>query len=378
MYYYLGSKQNYPANYANNNIYNYQPNYPVPVNYNNQINVQTYLDKQKLSLIQDQNSSNTIMCRILSELENLIIFLGYSGKKYFAYYATIPKNYEDIINQIIFQMTIFESSFKNFVKNNPNKEYNFPNNLQFVNIIDIVNNWKHFLEKKIVESNKSCYKESIQYYDEFLNILTNNNLSNNFYKKFKDLGKDSQKLSTSELTRVMNAGSTAICFTNEKYSDIEKEFMKNGDYKVNVVIGGDRKDNKFYNNIDKYDAQFNNLKNKLYDNLNLMLGYLEKYCILNANLQNAIQPNYSNKIKDYFKNSQEIFKKYEFYLDNFYNVYNKINEEFNFELPNNEKKTIVSDINKWKLNITNINIKKELDNAINVIYKDKEPKNYNN
>ena len=108
-------------------------------------------------------------------------------------------------------MTIFESSYKTYIKNNPNKEYNFQNNLQFVNIISIINNWKNFLEFKFKESNQPRYKEYMAYYDEFLNILMNNNLSENFNKKFKDLGKDSPNLSTSELRREMNPNSTAIC-----------------------------------------------------------------------------------------------------------------------------------------------------------------------
>ena len=34
--------------------------------------IQTQINKQKVSLLQDQNASNTITYRILSELENLV------------------------------------------------------------------------------------------------------------------------------------------------------------------------------------------------------------------------------------------------------------------------------------------------------------------
>lgn len=44
----------------------------------------------------------------------------------------------------------------------------------------------------------------------------------------------------------MNVDTIAICFTNEEYSDIEKEPMEKRDYKVYIIIGGNRKDNKFY------------------------------------------------------------------------------------------------------------------------------------
>ena len=129
--------------------------------------------------------------------------------------------------------------------------------------------------------------------------------------------------------------------------------------------------------MDKYDDKFNKLKKELYNNLNFMLSYLENYCILNENLHNAIIPKYSCHINnDNSKRKEDILRKYELYLNNFYNFYNKIFEDYSFQLPKNEKIKIESDINNWKLNITTINIKKELDNAINVICKDKEPKNY--
>ena len=50
------------------------------------------------------------MCRILSELENLVVSLGYKDQKLFDYYASNQHNIEGIINQILLQMTIFESS----------------------------------------------------------------------------------------------------------------------------------------------------------------------------------------------------------------------------------------------------------------------------
>lgn len=51
----------------------------------------------------------------------------------------------------------------------------------------------------------------------------------------------------------MNPGATAVFYTNEIYNDIEKEIVENGDYEVNAILGGERKDNKFYNNMDNYD-----------------------------------------------------------------------------------------------------------------------------
>ena len=265
--------------------------------YSGYYQTQETLNKQKISLLQDQKSSNTIMCRILSELENLVIHFSYPGKRFFGFYATMPNNYQDIINQIILQMKIFDSSYKNFVKTNPGKQYIFPNNLQYVNVIEIVNNWKLYLAQKAKETRQQMYSNVIKYYDEFLNILSNGNLSMSFRNEFENLGNNSRPISENELRRVMNAGSTAVCFMNEEHNDIEQELAKKGDYKVNVELMKDRKDNKFYNSMDKYDEQLNNYKKELFSNLYPMLGYLEKYAILNLNMNKTIQPKYNKFIK---------------------------------------------------------------------------------
>ena len=299
--------------------------YKFPYNYNQYNNnyyqqIQMLSNKQKITQIQDQKSSNTIMCRILSELENLAISLSYPGKKYFGYYATIPGNYQDIINQIIFQMKIFDSSYKNFVKNNPGKQYLFPNNLQYTNIIGIVNDWISYLSREAKTTKHPIFSNVIKYYKEFLNILSNGNLSVPFKNEFENLGKNSPPISQNELKRAMNAGSTAACFMNEEYNEIEQEILKKGDYKVNVILNKDRKENKFYNHMDKYDEQLNNYKKVLYSNLYRMLGYLEKFAILNLNMNKNIIPKYIKYINNNSNNKDEIYSQYLKYLDEFFNI----------------------------------------------------------
>ena len=347
--YYGYKEQNYYQSY--NNSYNYQ--------------MQMLSNKQKITQIQDQKSSNDIMCRVLSELENLAITLSYPGKKYFGYYATIPNNYQDIINQIIFQMKIFDSSYKNFVKNNPGKQYIFPNNLQYTNVTGIVNNWISYLSEKAKTTKQPIFSNVIKYYVEFLNILSNGNLSVSFKNEFENIGKNSPPISQNELRRAMNAGSTAACFMNEEYNEIEQEILKKGDYKVNVILNRDRKENKFYNHMDRYDNQLNNYKKELYSNLYIMLGYLEKYAILNQNMNKAIHPKYNKYIKNNSNNKDEIYNQYSNYLDKFYNLYH--NNEVDFEFEPKELQEFVNDITNWKSNINNCKIKEEMNNAINLL-----------
>ncbi len=342
---------------------NYGSYYPRQGNYAYQ--AQTQLQKQKVALIQDQNSSNTIMCRVLSELENLVFSFSYPRKRYFGYYATIPNNYQEIINQIIFQLQIFESSFKNFKKINPGKQYIFPNNLQYSNIIEIVNDWKNFLKKVGHDRKDNSILNLCKYYDEFLSIINNGSLSRSFKNDFENLDKGSQPLSQNDLRRVMNAGATATCYTNDKYSEIEEEIAKKGDYKVNVVLMGDRKQNKFYNNMDKYDVNLNNYKKELYNYLFLMLAFLEQWVILHCNHYKQINIKYSKQLPSFNQSKEQTYQKYSEYLDKFYNFY--FNNENEFRLEKNEVNNIINDIKSWKSNITDVVVKKELDNAIKII-----------
>ena len=343
-------------NYQNQNRYGYNgQNY-----YNHQYQAQAQINKQKVALIQDQNASNMIMCRVLSELENLAIISSFTGKKIFGYYATIPNNYQEIINQIIIQMKIFESSYKNFKKTNPKKQYIYPENLQYTNIINIVNTWRKFLYEKAQQTGNNKYADLIKYYDEFLNIISDGNLSFSFKKEFENLGKDSPPIDENELRKVMNAGATASCFINEKFNDIEEQIAKKGDYKVNAVLMGDRKDNPFYNNIDKYDQNSVNYKIQLYNYLNLMLAYLEKFSILNESSMKKITPKYSKNIKINSKDKDEIYKEYLNYIDKFFKFYN----ESIYKIPNEQIKQIISDIKSWKDCISNAKIRQELDVAM--------------
>ena len=49
----------------------------------NQNQIQKQINKQVITLKQDQNASNTILCKLLAELENLAITCGYKGEIYF-------------------------------------------------------------------------------------------------------------------------------------------------------------------------------------------------------------------------------------------------------------------------------------------------------
>ena len=187
--------------------------------------------------------------------------------------------------------------------------------------------WKAFIPKK--------HKQYKSYYDEFLNILKNKNLSEEFNKKFEDLDKNEHKLTKSELRKVMNAGSSAIGITNEKNKEIEKEISEKGDYKVEVVIGGDKKDNQFYKMADKDEKNFQELKDQLNKFLNSTLGYSQIYALLKEKSSKG-----TNNEIEYIHNIRD--KQFEDYIKSQYDLslekYCKINKEiFNDHSYNLEK-----------------------------------------
>ena len=119
-------------------------------------------------------------------------------------------------------------------------------------IIGSKNNSKYsYILSKMFNSYWIDHDEYIDYFiiDYMITLLYNHDED---FKAIVDTF-SKMKYHTNELRKVMNAGATASCFINEKFNDIEEQISKKGDYKVNAVFMGDRKDNPFYNNIDKYD-----------------------------------------------------------------------------------------------------------------------------
>ena len=112
---------------------------------------------------------------------------------------------------------------------------------------------------KLIKRAKLCWEEkcinAIKYYDLFLNNLSDENKSFSIKNEFENLGNNSPPISASELRRVMKTGliALAVCFMNEGYNNIKQEIAKKGDYKVKVILDGNRSENKFYNCMDKYE-----------------------------------------------------------------------------------------------------------------------------
>lgn len=323
----------------------------------NQYQMQKQINQQTVILKQDQNASNTILCKLLAELENLVIISGYKGEVYFDYYVTKGQKKNEIINQIVYQMVIFESSYKHFIKTNPKKKYEFPMNLTYEKIKSLISFWKQFLNKDKLNSSL------MKYFESFLNILEGKPLDKSIKIEFSNLDKDSKPTTKDDLNRMLNAGAIATSLTNEKNKEIEKEIIEKGDYKVNVIIGGKREDNKFYNMFEKNEENFKKIKKEIFKNLEIAIGYLEIY------YQLSLEDKFKYSSQDEIK--KDIYNKYEKCKDEFSSKIVFLSENFNYNFFEEKKEklnTIKKDLDNWKIKIkkTNKKLKHELSNAINV------------
>ena len=327
---------------------------------------QIQIDKQIVTLKQDQNISNSIMSKILAELENLVVLCGYKGKIYFNYYATKEQTKKDMINQIVFQMLIFYKSHNHFLKTNPKKKYEYPANFSYNDVVNLVNDWKKFLSK----SNSSY----IKYYDSFLKILDSNKLDNYIKEEFENIDKDSKSTTKEDLQKALNAGAIASSIISQKNKEIEKSIIEKGDYKVEVVIGGKSEQNRFNKQYRKYEKSEENLKKEkkeLFNIFNTSIGYLELYYNLNQN--------YKDKSK-YFHNIQKDANKYvrELYeqsKEDFIQRNINLQKNYNYEFFKEHKvEQVEKDLEIWKSQIDKHNktLISEINNAINVFCKNKE------
>lgn len=331
--------------------------------------MQITINKQEVVLKQDQNLSNSIMSKTLAELENLVILLGYKEKALFNYYASKCQTKKEMVNQIVYQMTIFSSSYKSFVKNNPKKIYNFPENFKYENVVAIVNKWKSFLKKDKVNSSLE------KYYDSFLKILEGKGLDKYILEEFNNIDADSKPTTKEDLKRVLNAGAIANSITNEKNNEIEKDIMEKGEHKVTVVVGGKREDNRFNKQFEKGEDSFKKYKKELFNLFYSAIGYLELYIKIASNIENKSK--YVDYIKEELK--KDYLKKYEKYKEDFINMNLHIIEYYNYNFFDEKKLAKVeSDLESWKIKVNKDSynkpkeIKKTIDNAIKVLCKGEE------
>lgn len=136
----------------------------------------------------------------------------------------------------------------------------------------------------------------------------------------------------------------------KKIVKFEKEICQKGNCEVNVILNGDRNDNKFSKNMEKYEEKFNKLKEDLYYYKDLILGYLELYTVMKAKSEYKLIIKYSNKLKNEDL-EKKIVSEYSKCLEKYKKLDDKLFKEFSFSLTKEENDKIKEVLENWKKNI---------------------------
>lgn len=306
---------------------------------------QKQINKSLLLLKQDQVCSNNIMCKVLSELEKLALISGYKGNPIFSYYSNSQMNEKEIIDQISFQMTIFQTSFQGFLRNHNNK-YEYPENLPRQTIINIINNW-------IAQVNKTNPNNSIFFID-FFNIINGKSLSQTNQMIYENLGKN-EEMNKRELKKQMNNFANATAMVGERLNKVEEEIALKGNYSHQIKLNQKREDNPMYQRLNKNRALIKSYNDKCDKNLLYIMAYLEFMAIY---FDDSIKPKYqyvfTNNTPVIFTIKENIYQK----LYEFSNYYLKLEDFDGYEFPTKFSiEKIENQINNWAERIPDQGIK---------------------
>ena len=310
------------------------------------MNKQAQISKDLLLLKQDQICSNNIMCRVLAELEKLAIISGYEGESLLSYYSNSQMNEKKIIEQIAFQMHVFQTSFHSFLRNHNNK-YEYPKNLPKSTIINMINKWTS-------QVNKTNPNNSVFYLD-FLNLLTSNPLSQRCQTVFKDLGKNDEPMNKSQLKKQMNNFINASGIIGDKLNEVEEEIALNENYGNEIELHKKSDDNPLYQRFNKNQKLITSYQTKCDQNLLYIMAYLEyiTLCFDNS-LKVQYQYIFNNNIISNFTVKESLFQK----LHEFCDYYHKLEEFDGYEFPPKfSLEMIEKQIEKWEKKILDENIK---------------------
>lgn len=310
------------------------------------MNKQIQISKDLLLLKQDQICSNDIMCRVLAELEKLAIISGYEGEPLLSYYSNSQMNEKKIIEQISFQMNVFQTSFQSFLRSHNNK-YEYPGNLPKSTITNMINKW-------ISQVNKTNPDNSIFYLD-FLNLLNSNPLSQRCQTVFKDLGKNDEPMNKRQLRKQMNNFTNASGIIGDKLNEVEEEIALNRNYTNKIELHKKSDDNPLYQRFNKNQKLITSYQTKCDQNLLYIMAYLEyiTFCFDNS-LKVKYQYIFNNNNISQFTVKENLSQK----LHEFCDYYLKLEEFDGYEFPPKFSLEIIQkQIENWEKKIQNQEIK---------------------
>lgn len=319
------------------------------------------VNKDLLLLKQDQACSNDIMCRLLSELEKLAFVSGYKGKPMFNYYSNSQMKEKEIIDQITFQMNVFQTSFQSFLRTHNNK-YEYPENLSRETIDIIINNW-------IDKVNKTKPNNTIFFLD-FLNLINSKSLSQRCQMVFNNLGKKDEPMNKRELKRQMNNFTNAGAIIGDGLNKVEEELSLNGNYSHQIQLNKKREDNPLYQRLNIKRELIDSYSRACDQNLLYIMAYLEYIACyfdktLTAKYQYALTDNTISLLNIKDRINKRLYEFYDYYL--------KLDEYDGYEFPMKFSLDIIENqIKKWKKKIIDQNYKSIFDGVLKQLQNPKE------
>lgn len=195
----------------------------------NQKQKQKQINKQLMKQKQDQKFSNENMARMLSSAEIYAIRHGCQTSPKYGFYDHFGDGYSKDINELkselIFEIEIFKTSYKDFIRCSNNKEYKFPSNLNINSIIDDINIWIN----NIPQTDKKYYKAMVD-------ILLGKKVKS-FEQDLFELEKDCQNYGKMDVYDQMEIMPKVKNYVSCQASEVEKNFIERGDYDVKLNLG---------------------------------------------------------------------------------------------------------------------------------------------
>lgn len=197
---------------------------------------QVMVNKQEIKRIQDIELSNDTMCRVLALAEKYA--LGYNDK-YGAYNLSRANN-EDLLRLFVREIEIFRLSYEDIFEEYG--QYQFPNNLPKIQIINDIKNWA---------SNVSP-DNGKKYYDILLQIF-NNNFRFSLKNDINKLKEKKNNVFYKEGERAQNLQNHIPYISNntrELARNAEKNYLYDYNYKNEVKLY-QKPDQKLLNQLSK-------------------------------------------------------------------------------------------------------------------------------
>ena len=244
--------------------------------------------KSKQSLVQDQAYTYGVMGNLFSSLEcyahrsNGNCQMPYYFEFYNNFNSGQLKDKEQLLDQIITQIEIFNFSYLIFIKSHG--EYFFPKSFSQEQIIYFLNEWKKYVAPN-----------DVKYYDAVISIIQTKNEKISFVDELNQkVINNGGKPGTINPQFLANEGTRIIEYSNQVGAKAIHNLKDNPDYQPDIILGAQKENNPYLAETRKRMLKRNELQNSLDSLFGRFCLYIEelstlyyldgiKYCYYNKN-----------------------------------------------------------------------------------------------